>query len=308
MSMKRSETTSATTGAFPARTAGRRGWSAWQLMRAELSKTAHRPAAWVLVTAAVVLNLTFSYLIPYLAYRGSGSSDLLAGASPEQILASVLPQNLVLNTIGGYPIFAGALALAFGALVFGSEHTWGTVKTLFSQGPSRGVVLAAQWAATALAVALAVVLMLGISAGVSAGLAIAEGQPLTWPAAIDLLKGAGAGWLVLTMWATLGAVLGWLLRSVALPIGLGIVWALGLENLVSAMAGSLLSSLQPLRDMLPGVNAGSLVAAVSSARATDAPPGVTATVEGGRALLTLTAYVLVGVAAIVLSGRRRDVT
>ncbi len=308
MSTKLTETMSGPEWVPSARSREPRPGATWGVVRAELSKISRRPAAWVLLTAAVVLNLTFSYLIPYLAYRGGGSSDRLAGASPEQILASVMPHSLVLNTIGGYPIFAGALALAFGALVLGGEHTWGTVKTLFSQGPSRAKVLVAQWASIALAVGVGVVLMFGISAGASAALALAEGQPLTWPTAGELLKGAGAGWLVLTMWATLGGVLGWLLRGVALPIGLGIVWALGLENLISAMAGSLLSSLQPLRDALPGVNAGSLVAAVSSARATEAPPGVTATVGGGRALLTLSAYVLVGVAAIVLTGRRRDVT
>ena len=53
-----------------------------------------------------------------------------------------------------------------------------------------------------------------------------------------------------------------LLRGVALPIGLGVVWVLGIENLVSGMAESVLSALQPLRDVLPGVNAGSLVTAV----------------------------------------------
>lgn len=308
MSMKLTETTSGVFGAPSARSSGRRSAPGWGIAWAELAKTARRPAAWVLLAASIVLNLTFSYLIPYLAYRGGGSSDRLAGASPDQILSSVMPQSLVINTIGGYPIFAGALALAFGALVLGGEHTWGTVKTLFTQGPSRGRILLAQWAAIALAMGVGVVLMFAVSASASAGLALAEGQPLTWPAAGDLLEGAGSGWLVLTMWATLGAMLAWLLRGVALPIGLGIVWALGLENLVSAMASSLLSALQPVRDALPGVNAGSLVAAVSAARATAPPPGVTATVGGGRALLTLTAYVLVGVAAIVLTGRRRDVT
>ena len=71
---------------------------------------------------------------------------------------------------------------------------------------------------------------------------------------------------MLLMWAALGAVLGVALRGVALPIGLGVVWVLGVENLVSAMAGSVLTALQPLRDVLPGVNAGSLVAAVMPAR------------------------------------------
>ena len=42
--------------------------------------------------------------------------------------------------------------------------------------------------------------------------------------------------------------------------------ALGIENLVSAMAGTMLSALEPIRDVLPGVNAGSLVAALTPER------------------------------------------
>ncbi len=109
------------------------------------------------------------------------------------------------------------------------------------------------------------------------------------------------------MWASAGAVLGTLLRSLALPLGLGVVWVLGIENLVSAMAGSVLSALEPLRDVLPGVNAGSLVSAVAPAGIVEAPPGVTSTVDGGRALLTLAAYVLVCVGLVVWSSSRRDV-
>ena len=64
------------------------------------------------------------------------------------------------------------------------------------------------------------------------------------------------------MWAALGAVLGVVLRGVALPIGLGVVWVLGVENLISGVADSVLTALQPVRDVLPGVNAGSLASAV----------------------------------------------
>ena len=59
-----------------------------------------------------------------------------------QLLASTLPDQLVANMLGGFPVFAGALALVFGALVFGSEYGWGTVKTLLTQRPGRGAVLA----------------------------------------------------------------------------------------------------------------------------------------------------------------------
>jgi hypothetical protein len=110
------------------------------------------------------------------------------------------------------------------------------------------------------------------------------------------------------MWATLGAVLGVTLRSVALPIGLGVVWVLGVENLVSAMAKNVLTALRPLADVLPGVNAGSLVAAMLPDRVIDPPPGVDASVTETRALITLLGYVVVSAALATWSSRRRDVT
>ena len=53
------------------------------------------------------------------------------------------------------------------------------------------------------------------------------------------------------------------------------------------MAGSLLTSLQPLRNLLPGVNAGSLVwsLAPGGGSSGEAPPGVIDAVTGGRATL-----------------------
>jgi len=194
-------------------------------------------------------------------YRGGGS-DMLDGSSPEEILASTLPAQLVTNTIGGFPVFAGALALVLGALMFGGEYGWGTIKTLFTQRPGRVSVLAGQVAALAVALASAVAIMFGFGAITSTAIAVGENEATAWPSVLDLLQGFAAGWLILLMWACLGAVLGVVLRGVALPIPPGMV---------------------------------------------EAPPGVSTSVDGGRALITLTAYVLVCVAVAIWSSRRRDV-
>jgi ABC-type transport system involved in multi-copper enzyme maturation permease subunit len=204
-------------------------------------------------------------------------------------------------------VFAGALALVLGALMFGGEYGWGTVKTMLTQRPGRGSVLAGQLMALAVALVIGVAVLTALSAATTTGIALAENQPLDWPSAGGLAGGLAAGWLVLMMWATLGAMLGVTLRSVALPIGLGVVWVLGVENLVSAMATSVLTALQPVRDVLPGVNAGSLVAAVMPAQVTEPPPGVTASVSEPRALLTLGLYVVVCAVVAALTYRRRDV-
>lgn len=274
--------------------------------RAELFKLVRRPAAWTLLVATLVLGETFGYLIPYLSYRSGSGSGPIEGASKADILASTMPDQIIANAIGGMPVFAGALALAFGGLMFGGEYGWGTVKTLFTQGPGRLVLLAGQLCALVVAIAVAVFAILGLGAISATTIASVESQPLHWLSAIDLLKGYGAGVLILTMWATLGATLGVALRGVALPIGFGIVWVLGIENLLSAMAGTVLSALKPLRDVLPGVNAGSLASSLMSNRPIDPPPGVSDSVDPSRALITLAAYLVVciGFAAWNL---RRDV-
>lgn len=223
------------------------------------------------------------------------------------LLASTLPDQLVGNTIGGFPVFAGALALVLGGLMSGGEYGWGTVKTLFTQRPGRVTVLTGQLTALAIALGLGVLAMMGLGAITSAAIATAENRALDWPGLADLAAGAGAGWLILFMWALLGVALGVVLRGVALPVGLGVVWVLGVENLVSAVAGSILTALQPLRDVLPGVNAGSLVSAVMPGGMIDPAPGVTSSVQGSRALLTVATYVVVCAMIVVWTSRRRDV-
>ena len=109
--------------------------------RAELFKLVRRPAAWTLLAAAAVLSQVFGYLIPYLSYAGGTAPDRWRAPRRDSILASTLPDQIVANTLGGFPVFAGALALVFGALVFGSEYGWGTVKTLLTQRPGRIAVL-----------------------------------------------------------------------------------------------------------------------------------------------------------------------
>lgn len=276
-------------------------------VRAELFKLVRRPAAWVLLAAAAVLSQVFGYLIPYLSYRTGDAAAFGESIPRGEVLASTLPDQVVTNTIGGFPVFAGALALVLGALMFGGEYGWGTVKTMLTQRPGRTAVLSGQLVALAMALAAAVAVLFVLSAATSTGIALVEDRPAEWPGVVDLAEGFGVGWLVLLMWASLGAVLGVTLRSVALPIGLGVVWVLGIENLVSAMAGTMLTALQPLRDMLPGVNAGSLVSAAMPERVVDAPPGVTSVVAEPRALVTLLCSLAICAALATWTSRRRDV-
>ncbi|MGH3344609.1 MAG: ABC transporter permease [Carbonactinosporaceae bacterium] len=277
---------------------------------AELLKLRKRPATWVLLAAMLVLYHLFSFALPYSSYLTGGSNFETTGVPPREALAATLPGQLVANSLGGYPVFVGAIALILGALAVGSEYGWGTLKTLLTQGPSRLGVFGAKLLALATATLVAVLATVGTGAAVSSAIAVAEGEPLNWPGVADLGLGMAAGWLILTMWAMFGALLGFVFRGVALPIGLGVVWVLGVENLISGVASSLLTSLQGLRDVLPGVNAGSLVSAVTAGTPDvgSATPGVIDAVDGTRAALTLLTYVAVFAVVAGLALRRRDVT
>lgn len=276
--------------------------------RAELFKLVRRPAAWTLLAAAAVLSQVFGYLIPYLSYAG-GESGPMEGVPRESILASTLPDQVVANTLGGFPVFAGALALVLGALVLGSEYGWGTVKTVLTQRPGRMAVLAGQGLALAVSVAFGVLVLFVLGFASSTAIAVAEERTVAVPPLADLLTGYGAGVAIMLMWAALGGTLGVLLRGVALPVGLGVVWVLGVENLVAGVASSVLTALEPLRDVLPGINAGSLAAAVMPQRppGVDSPPGVNTDVADGRALLTIGCYIAACLVVTAWRYRRSDV-
>jgi ABC-2 type transport system permease protein len=278
--------------------------------KAEILKLGKRPATWVLLGVVLALTQLFGYLLPYSSWLTSDQNFQTQGLDPQAVLAGVLPGELVPTTLGGFPVFVGALGLILGALAAGSEYGWGTMQTALTQRPTRLALYGGKVLALAASVLSVVVALFTLNAVVAGVIATVESRALDYPSAAELAKGLGSGWLILAMWCGLGALLGFAFRGVALPVGLGVVWVLGVENLVSAVAGSLLTSLQPLRDLLPGVNAGSLVwsLAPGGGATGDAPPGVTGAVAGGRATLALVLYVAAFAAAGAALVRRRDVT
>ena len=276
--------------------------------RAEVLKLRKRSAVWVLFGAGLVLSLIFGYLLPYLGYVTGDENPQTDGVPRGEILRGMLPERVMDNTIGGYPIFAGALALVLGAIVIGGEYTWGTLKTILTQRPGRATVLAAQFLALATMLAIWVLGIFVACALCSIGIAAAENGAMDWPGATAFLEGLAGGWLVLMTWCLAGAVLAVAFRNVALPIGLGVVWILGIETLLAGVVSSLLPDLEFLSNALPGANAGSLVFSVTGMVAADAPPGVRDAVGGGRALLTLLAYCTIFAVLAAWTTRRRDVT
>ncbi|ONI75288.1 ABC transporter permease [Actinosynnema sp. ALI-1.44] len=267
-------------------------------IRAEITKQVRRPAMWLLLGIAVLQTLTFAYVIPYAGYTGTAAGGINRG------LAAMLPGQFVSSAIGGLPLFAGALALIFGVLVAGSEYGWETWKTVLSQRPSRLRAYSAKLTVVAVGVAVLVLVLLVFAALASVVVAALADQPLAWPSVVDIVTGFGAGWLVTMMWGALGVLLGIVFRGVALPIGLGLVWMLAVQNLLSAIAAPLLTWVNEMQKGLPGPNAGALVASLIGGAG---PPGVEPIVGGAHAAVVIAAYLL---AFSVLGGwllQRRDI-
>jgi ABC-2 type transport system permease protein len=267
---------------------------------AEILKLYKRPTAWVLLIVALVLSQVFNYLVPYAGYLTAENER-----AAEQILESTMPENLISNSIGGFPLFAGALALTLGAISVGSEYGWGTLKTMLIQRPRRLSIYAGELLALAIAVLAIVLSIFVFGALTSYAIATSQSESMAWPSLAELARGVASGWLILMTWCLLGVMLAFVFRGMALPIGLGVVWILGIENLIVNVAAALLDFAETLQKGLPGVNAGSLVSALGGRNDT---PGVNTVVDGTQATLVLIAYVLVFALIASFALQRRDVT
>jgi ABC-2 type transport system permease protein len=270
-------------------------------LRAELLIMRKRTSTWILLAIWVTLALVFAYVVPYVTYLNGSTQDPLT---------DVLPQNLVGSLMGGFPFFGGVLALMLGVLVFGSEYGWGTLKTLFTQRPGRLQVFSAKLLAIAAVLVLFVLVVFALGALASYAIALREGADIAWPSTWLLVRGLGAGWLILAVWAAFGVLLALVSRGTALAVGIGILYALVIEGLLSVLA-SQVSLLDRLVEFFVRANGYSLVVGlgVSSDDVGNNGPGSFSGpfVDGEQALLVLILY---GFACLLVSAfllRRRDV-
>jgi ABC-2 type transport system permease protein len=253
---------------------------------AEALKFVRRGALWLVFALWLFLSLLFTYVLPDRSGHG-------------HVPAALLPAHLATTAITGYSFFGGSLVFILGVLWIGSEFGWNTWKTLFTLGPSRALTLLAQLAVLALATALLVMLSYAASAVASAILAASAGLPVAWPGAGALAGSMAAAWLILCMWGFAGAALAMLTRGTALAIGLGLVWALLVENLLRSFAGAL-PLIATLDRLLPGTNGEAAIAAVGGTTAAAAVGAV-------RAFVTVGVYAALSALVVLAVGMRRDV-
>jgi ABC-2 type transport system permease protein len=275
--------------------------------RAELLRMRKWPAVWVTLGAWIAMSLMFGYLFSYLSYKTGDLTFADEGSTREALLNGLLPAAVPDVLVQGMPMFGGALMMVLGAIVAGNGYGWGTWKTVFTQGPSRTTsVLGSLVAMTTFVVGI-VFVTLALYAGVSLLIATTESQPVVWPAISELATAVGGGILVLEMWALAGFALGTLARGPALSVGLGLVWALVLENLLRGV-GALLGPVESFTTVLPGTAAGSLVGALIGGTGNpDDTPGVLDVLSGTQATITVLAYVVVLPLLALTLVRRRDV-
>lgn len=271
---------------------------------AELLVLRKRAAVWILLAVWTALAAFFAYVLPYITYR-----NITAGPT-ERTLTELLPQSFAGTVVAGFPFYGGAIALMLGVLALGSEYGWGTLRTLFLQGPGRLRVFGAKLLALGIALVPFVVLVFAAGALSSYAIAQLEGATVSWPSAWLLARALAAGWFVLAVWAALGVLLAALSRGTALAIGIGILYTLVIEGLLSAFADQV-SLLEPLADFFVRTNAYSLVAGLGVSAedvAANGPGSFSGPyVDGVQALVVLAAYAAGFLLLSALTLRRRDV-
>ena len=281
---------------------------------AELLKIRKRPATWILALVWFILIVLFGYLFTY--SFAANPPDRPEDQPPqvqqqeeafnEQILNGLLPENLLENLFAnGVFSLGAAIVLILGAMAAGSEYSWGTMKTSLTQRPGRLGMLSGK--ALALAVFIVLFVLLGLAAGAMSSYTVAllEDASIKWPPLEELAKATGVGVLTFGAWGFLGFALGMLFRGTALAIGLGLAWALAVENTIALLP---IESdwWESFRRLTLGENTSSVGSIFGSPNPSFGIPETL--VEPERAAITLGLYVAVFAVVSLVLLLRRDVT
>jgi ABC-2 type transport system permease protein len=286
---------------------------------AELLKIRRRPSTWVLPLIWLAIIVLLNYTLTYALLSNVPPPTFPEGTPKqqqeklreqqeqyqEQQLRSLYPENLVGNLIPGYPSVGAPIALILGALAVGSEYGWATFKTILTQRPGRTALFLGKL--LALGVVLALLAALTFATGAVASLVVAAlaGGSLKGPPLGELLRALGAGFLILAVWASLGALLSTLLRSTALSVGLGLVYSLVVENVIFNLPINS-ESFSNARRFFPGQNSSSLADSFSPQPPAGLAPQ-TPQIDAAQSTLVLLAYTVAFIVIAALVFRRRDV-
>ena len=269
---------------------------------AEWRKLRRRPAVWWL-GAFILAIIVAVYAYSWIAYNSS-SFRPNPGQTLAQLKAGLYPNKFASLVVSDTGVVGGALILVMGALAVGSEYSWTTFKTVYTQGPSRLQVLGGQVLAASAVSAIIVVALYVVAAGSSTIIAAIAGVAITYPAFIDVVKSMGATWLIFEVFVLFGMFMAYLLRQSALAIGLGLAYMLAIEGILfQALRGLNVGWVTTLEKFLVGQNASSLANSIGSG----APQSISPLVSIQQAVLVLVVYGLAFVLVSSLLVRARDV-
>jgi ABC-2 type transport system permease protein len=256
-------------------------------LRAELVKLRRRRVLVVTAVTTLVFSVGSAAIIVASAERtgdprGRGvtfASLADAGGGTEVFTTAVSFAGTFL-----FVVFVGAVAV---------EFSRGTFRTMLLYEPRRLRLLAGKMAGL-LVFAAATLAAAEVITWVAARLMapsrdIATGDWITAAALADALTDYGSVLLWMTGYALLGMTVAVLVRSVPLALAIGIAWAGPFEHLIQDAWG-------PADRLFPGLLLEAFVA------------GGTTDVSASRALLTVTAYLLIAAAIAGTTFARRDVT
>jgi ABC-2 type transport system permease protein len=272
--------------------------------KSEFEKLRHRPAVWILFGIWSLMVTAFAYVIPYIIYV-TPSADT-GGIPRSELLGTLLPHAFVQNLLAGVPFFGAALTLIGGTMLVGSEFGWGTLGAMFTQRPGRLSVLGGKLLALVSMGFAFTVAAFAIGAIGSPIVAAAQNQPQDWPSVAQIVAGFGISWLILVAFAFAGLFIAVVFRSASVPVGLGLVYLLVVESIISGFAKSS-RVIEVIHEALPGANAGALAKSVITTPGVEAP-GLTTMTGWQQSLVVLLIWIagFVGVSGLLL--RRRDVT
>ena len=268
-------------------------------IKAEWRKNRARPA--FLIAAGLVAGVvTLFYSVDF--YQATHPT---AGTFVTSLL-TLYPDQFVNRVMGaGFPLGA-AMALVLGALLSGSEYSWGTLKTVLTQGPGRITALAGRIVAFQIWLGIMTLIMFGVAGAYSVGVAAVEGQSIVWPAALEVAKGFGAMWLVLSVSGSLGMALGVLFKQSAAALGVGLIYLTVLQVIVARfLLGFDGGAYNWIANLLDGQNASALLQSfTSSAFGRSMAPAIGAE----QAVVVLSVYLACFLLVSVALLRERDVT
>jgi ABC-type transport system involved in multi-copper enzyme maturation permease subunit len=268
-------------------------------IKAEWRKNRFRPA--FLIAAGSIAGIVV------LLYSAQWYQATHPGGPREAVsILTLYPDQFVNNVMGaGFPLGA-AIALVLGALIAGSEYSWGTLKTVFTQRPGRLSTLVGRVVTFQAWMGIMTLIIFVVGAVYSVVVASLQGHSITWPAAVDIAKGIGAIWLILAVNGSLGMALGALFKQSAAALGVGLIYVtlvqILLVRFITIFSGG---AYKWIANWFDGQNANALLQTFTSpAFGHSTPPAIGAE----QAVLVLVGYLAFFLIASAALLRQRDVT